>query len=70
MVDADDMMKLATTEFFEDIKTRTLCNIKLEERNLPGVVEMKLTQAYSDEQINELKTIFFIGYNIAMIEKA
>lgn len=69
-LDVDGTQKDALEDFFRQQSVKTMCPVKKTDNEFPGlgVIELKLVNQYTSKQIEEMKTIFWIGYNTAIIE--
>jgi hypothetical protein len=67
-IDVEETQKEALAEFFNEPITKTMCAVKKTDYDFNGAFQVKLINQYTFKQIEEMKTIFWIGYNTARIE--
>lgn len=67
-LDVEDTQRAALEDFFRQQVVKTMCPVKSTDTSFPGVFEIKLVNQYTSKQIQEMKTIFWTGYNSARIE--
>jgi len=67
-IELNDDQNLAIQEFFESTITKTMVNVKLS-NSLEGSATLHFLEALSAESKDAVLKAFWIGYNMAAIEK-